>query len=54
MFIIIQVLPHVCDIRVFDKLKYINKMVSEFQRILKPGGYISLNTCSHEQISAVW
>jgi len=49
-----QVLPHVCDIRVFDKLKYINKMMSEFQRILKPGGYISLNTCSHEQLSAVW
>jgi len=49
-----QVLPHIVDIRVFDKLKYVEKLLGEVRRILKPGGVLALNTCTHDQISAVW
>ena len=49
-----QVLPHIVDLRVFDKFKYISQMFKEFNRILKPGGVLSINTCTHDQLSAVW
>lgn len=49
-----QVLPHIVDLRVFDKLKYVTELFKEFGRILKPGGMLSINTCTHDQLSAVW
>lgn len=49
-----QVLPHISDIRVHNKTKYISQMLVEFSRILKPGGVLSINTCTHDQLSAVW
>jgi len=49
-----QVFPHISDVRVFNKTKFISAMMVEFSRCLKPGGLLSINTCTHDQISAVW
>jgi len=42
---IIQVLHHIKD-----KLK----LFEEGKRVLKPNGYLSIHTCSHEQLKSVW
>lgn len=47
-------LPHIVDVRVFDKFKYVSNLFSEFNRILKSGGILAINTCTHDQLSAVW
>jgi len=39
---------------VFDKFKYVTQLFKEFNRILKPGGVLGINTCTHDQLSAVW
>ena len=49
-----QVLPHLTDLRVFDKYRYTTALFTELRRVLKSGGVLAINTCTHAQLGAVW
>lgn len=48
-----QVLHHITDESQahFPRLR---KILEEFARVLKPGGRVSINTCTHEQLRGGW
>lgn len=52
--VINQVIHHLVDVRVFDRFKYVTALFAEINRVLKPGGVFSINTCAHDQKAACW
>ena len=49
-----QVMHHIVDPDQEDKFAKVKTYLAEFHRVLKPGGLLTINTCTHNQLAAQW
>ena len=49
-----QVMHHIVDPDQKDKFAKVKTYLAEFHRVLKPGGVLTINTCTHSQLAAQW